>query len=94
MSYTRHKTDSNQSDIVKQLRTVPGLSVESRLAQLGHGCGDLLIGWCGKNYLYEVKPSDKAKLTTDEKKWHSNWNGRILRANCVEDILRDLGIMV
>jgi hypothetical protein len=89
-----HKVDDTQQAIVKYLRSIPGVSVEPRLAQLGRGCPDILVGWMGKNHLYEIKVSEKEELTPDESKWHRKWAGRVVRVNCIEDICKDLGIMI
>jgi len=50
--YQHKKTDVNEKDIVKTLRAIPGVSVET-----GHD--DLIIGYKGKNYWYEIKNPDE-----------------------------------
>ena len=47
------RVDENQPDIVKRLRALPGCSVTS-LAKLGRGGPDLLVGYAGENYLFEI----------------------------------------
>ena len=64
------RTDRNQREIVEALRAM-GASVQD-LHTIGHGCGDILIGWRGVNLLAEVK-NGKAKLTPDEKEFHRQW---------------------
>lgn len=65
----RARTDVNQASIVKGLRGI-GASV-AILAQIGNGIPDLLVGFRGKNFLFEIKDGDKPasqkKLTADEK---------------------------
>ena len=46
------KVNENQKDIVDELRKEPGISVE-----LGHD--DIIVGYKGRNYWYEIK--DPAK---------------------------------
>lgn len=75
----RAKVDANHAEIVKALRDA-GASVHS-LAQLGHGTPDLVVGWRGKNFLFEVKdpkkkPSER-QLTIDERAWHYTWSGQV-----------------
>jgi hypothetical protein len=73
----RGRVDGNQAQIVDDLRKF-GASVQS-LSSIGGGCPDLLVGYRGLNFLFEVKdpkqkPSDRI-LTEDELKWHSGWRG-------------------
>lgn len=75
------KVDRNQSAIVDYLRK-RGASVQI-LSTLGKGVPDLLVGWQGDNYLFEVKvPKAKAqaagKLTDDQIKWHAQWRGQVV----------------
>lgn len=73
------RTDGNHKEIVKALREI-GASVQS-LAELGSGVPDILVGFRGKNYTFEIKdwrqPPNKRKLTPDEKKWHELWTGQV-----------------
>lgn len=88
------KVDANQSRLVAQLRQV-GATVEPRLAQVGSGCPDLLVGFRGKNYLFEVKDPDKVpsarKLTPKEVDWHKAWGGQVAVVETLEDCLDVLG---
>jgi len=73
------RTDENQIQLVSQLRG-QGYSVVS-LSAVGKGVPDLLVGYNGKNYLFEVKDPDKSpsqrKLTPDQIKFHASWEGQI-----------------
>ena len=71
------KIDGNHSEIVDALRAA-GASVQS-LAEVGHGCPDLLCGIQRQNFILEIKdpsqaPSDQ-RLTPQQKHWHATWNG-------------------
>lgn len=72
------KVDDNQSEIVKNLRKL-GMTVQS-LATIGKGCPDILVGYQGRNYVFEIKDENKTpsqrKLTPDEIKWHETWRGQ------------------
>lgn len=89
----RARIDANQPQIVRALRKA-GAKVES-LAQLGKGCPDLLVGFRGVNYLFEVKDGDKIpsarKLTDDESKWHEEWRGQVSIIENIEDALKFIG---
>jgi hypothetical protein len=70
----RHKPrlDANQAAIVAGLRAV-GATVQS-LASIGQGCPDLLVGFRGRNVLFEVKRPG-AQLTPAEAHWFDGWRG-------------------
>ena len=89
------KVDSNQSAVVKVLRQA-GVSVQS-LASIGKGCPDLLLGFQGKLYLFEIKDGSKfqsqQQLTPDQVKWHSEWTGSPVHVvNSLDGALKALGI--
>ena len=72
------KIDNAQAEIVKKLRDA-GVQVQS-LAEVGKGCPDLLCGWRGANFLFEVKTGDREcdrKLTLMEQEWHTRWSGQV-----------------
>ena len=73
------RIDRNQPAIVRDLRKI-GASVQS-LAAIGKGCPDLLVGWRGKNFTFEIKdsmqPPSKRRLTPDEKQWAQLWSGQV-----------------
>ena len=75
----RARIDDNQKQIVEALRKA-GASVKS-LAQLGSGCPDLLVGFKGINWLFEVKDPSKRpsqrELSEDERAFHAAWLGQI-----------------
>lgn len=92
----RAKRDANHGEIVRNLRAV-GCSVQD-LANVGDGCPDLLVGFMGKNFVFEVKdgskPESAQRLTADEDVWLRLWRGKASVVNSVESALRILGIRV
>lgn len=74
----KKKVDRNQGEIVKQLRAIPGVTVE-----LDHD--DILVGRNGKNYWFELKDPDQVSKRTGEilesakedsqVKLEENWQG-------------------
>ncbi len=68
-----YRIDSNQPAIVQALRAI-GASVQ-HLHMVGHGCPDILVGFNGINYLFEIKSGPKATFTEDECKWRAEWFG-------------------
>lgn len=68
------RVDANQAEIVKALRAC-GVSVQS-LASVGAGCPDILCGYRGETYIFEIKKSQKDLLTAAEEKWSTAWRGQ------------------
>ena len=94
MNYGR--LDNNQTEIVRRLRQC-AVSVQS-LASVGKGCPDILVGFRGYNWLFEIKnpkqvPS-KRKLTKDEDSWHLNWRGRVYTVMTFDQIAEIIGCTV
>lgn len=89
-------TDSNQGEVVDALRAA-GASVEPKLARVGEGVPDLLVGIRGVTTLFEVKDgkktASKKKLTGDEKKWHDAWRGSKYVVESVEQALSILATL-
>ena len=88
------RTDANHTQIIKQLRKIPGISVFST-HMVGNGFPDIVVGYKGVNYLIELKDGNKSKsrkkLTEDEKYFHLKWTGPILVAESLDDILDFIG---
>ena len=84
------KVDVNQSAFVAAVRAMPGGDV-LHLHTLGQGAPDLLVAANvhGKReqVLVELKRGPKAKLTSDEQKWHAHWLGIVLVAWCPQQLL-------
>jgi len=84
-----HRTDKNQAEIVDYLRRT-GRTVIS-LSQVGGGCPDILVGYRGVNFLFEIK-SERGKLSESQVEMHDNWRGKIHVVRSIEDaeeILRE-----
>lgn len=77
--------DSNQGDIVKALRKVPGVSVQLDM-------DDLLIGYKGVNYWYEIKQTPTSEIKKTQYKLIKEWTGAYRFAFSAQDILQDIGI--
>lgn len=88
------RVDDNQAEIVQALRQV-GCSVQ-HLHEVGRGCPDILVGFRGINYLFEIKDGNKIpsrqKLTPDEEKWHQLWNGRVLIIKSTDNAFKAIGL--
>ena len=82
------KVDSNQNEIVEILRNI-GATVQT-LHTVGFGCPDILVGFRGRNYLFEIKIPG-ARRNPAQIKWHNNWRGEVHTIKCAGDGLRIIG---
>lgn len=61
------------------------------------GFGDIICGWRGKNYIFEIKdpdqPPSKRVLTEDEEKFHDSWKGQVSVIKTTEDALKIMEIV-
>lgn len=89
----RAKVDGNQPEIVRALRDI-GASV-AHIHMVGAGIPDLIVGFRGINYLFEIKdgslPPSKRKLTPDETQWHEDWRGHVHIIESVDDAYQAIG---
>lgn len=84
------KIDSNQKRIVEEIRKI-GASVFS-LAAVKKGFPDIIVGYRGNNYLFEIKdgskPVSKRKLTPIQVVMHANWKGQVNVVTGSEEIIK------
>lgn len=83
------RIDANQPEVVKDLRAF-GCSVQ-HLHTVGRGCPDILVGFRGKNWLFELKdpakPPSRRRLTPDEEEWHRKWSGQVHVIHSAEEAM-------
>jgi len=79
------RIDENQPGIVKDLRAIPGVSVQLDV-------NDILVGYKGKNYWYELKQTPKSEVKKGQVELAGSWHGHYMFAFCTDDILEDIGI--
>lgn len=82
-----YRSDANQKDIVFALRQM-GATVLN-LAAVKGGCPDVLVGWRGTNYLFEIKNmAGRGRiLTPAEKEFRDNWRGQTTVIASVDDAI-------
>ena len=89
-----YKADRNEKDIVKMLKLIPGIQV-----QTGHD--DILIGFKGKTYWFEIKNPDEVnkdgrptnKSTQTAKKQamlEQEWTGHYRIISTLKEILDEI----
>lgn len=82
MKKYKHRADHNQAEIVRDLRKM-GISVE-----LGHD--DILVGYRGVTYWFEIKQNKKSPLTPSEEKRKVEWKGQYFIVTSLDDILKEI----
>ena len=90
------KIDINQKQIMDALRDIPGITV-----QPGHD--DLLVGYKGKTYWFEIKSeravSKRTGLVREKSKKESqikleaNWKGHYKIVSTLDEILKELEVL-
>lgn len=84
--------DANQSEIVAALRAA-GATVQ-HLHEVGRGCPDILVGFRGQNYLFEIKnPFRPWRFTHLEQAWLNDWRGQVDKIEMAEQALRIMGAL-
>jgi hypothetical protein len=90
------RTDANHKQILSECRQIVGLTVFST-HEVGKGFPDIVVGYKGKNYLFEIKdgtkPPSARKLTLPEIAFHMDWKGQVNTVHSIEDILSVLNGM-
>ena len=86
------RTDANQAEIVKVLREFGCTVVD--LSAVGSGCPDIVVGYQGRNYFFELKlPAKASRLNAVQRRWHDAWQGQASVVRCVGAALDALGIV-
>lgn len=86
------KVDANQLEIIKALRSVGAVVCD--LSRVGSGCPDLLVSFCGRNYLMEVKNPKTGRFTDDQKEFYKKWKAPIHVVFSVDDALESIGVIL
>lgn len=84
------RTDANQAEIAAALRKA-GCSVQD-LHEVGHGCPDILVGYAGHTWCFEIKVHG-GKLTDDEHEWALRWHGQYAVIHSAEEALEIMGLL-
>lgn len=81
--------DANQAEIVEALRGIPDVSVAITSA-LGNGFGDIVVGYRGFNFLFEIKADANQSLTEDQERFHVAWKGQVQKVFSLKEIITTL----
>ena len=85
------RTDANHKELIDLIRQIPAASVFST-HEIGKGFPDIVVGYKGLNYIFEIKDGKKSpsqkKLTKAELKFHSIWTGQVNVVENLDDVLK------
>ena len=85
------RVDNNQNEIISTLRTIPGISV-ANTSQLGDGFPDMVVGYEGFSFLFEIKDTGKRRHLTDaERKFMHHWRGHYDVIESADEVLEIIG---
>lgn len=87
-----HRTDDNQAGIVRTLRAVGATVTDTSM--VGGGFPDLVIGYCKRTYLVEIKnPNARGKLRTSQIIFQEFWKGSpVHTVETIEEALKVIGV--
>lgn len=83
------RVDGNQKEIVQQLRAIGATVLHTHQLK---NCFDILVGWKGLNFAFEIKDGSKPKsarqLTEGEQKFFNVWRGQVDKVETFEEIMK------
>ena len=84
------RVDANHKEVVTELRRYLPEATVRDLSGAGDGIPDILVGWQGSNYLFEIKDPEKVQsardLTPAQKKFHGEWQGQVCVSHSATEI--------
>lgn len=78
----KHRTDSNQKEIVSTLQKLGAEVVDT--SKVGYGFPDLVVSYRGEWHLIEVK-TKKGKLLKSQKMFHGKHSAPVHILRCIDD---------
>ena len=79
-----NRVDLNHVEIVNALRKISSLSV--RATPLGDGFPDIIVGYNGHNFLFEIK-SEKGRLRASQERFRREWFGQVFEVRGLKQII-------
>ena len=89
-----NRTDDNHREVVDEFRKTMPEATLFDASGAGKGFPDLVIGWQGMTFLFEVKDGDKSaskrKLTPAQSELHQSWQGHIAVVHSAAEICAEI----
>ena len=82
------RIDSTQKEIVKTLRSIGATVLHTHTLK---NCFDILVGWKGQNFAFEIKSDAKQKLTSGEEDFQTTWRGHVAVITSATEALEIIG---
>ena len=80
MSFAK-RTDDNHKAVAAEFRAVMPDATLHDASGAGRGFPDFVVGWRGRNWLFELKdpakPPSKRKTTPAQDTFHGGWQGQV-----------------
>lgn len=93
MNYAK-RTDGNHRAVVEEFRKAMPDATLFDASGAGRGFPDLVVGWKGINFLFEVKDPEKCpsarSLTDAQKDFHTAWQGQVKVVHTAADICAEI----
>lgn len=86
---SRTRTDGNQKEIIEKWMKIPGASYVD-LHNVRNGCPDLLLGYGGLNFLFEIK-NKGGKMTPKQGEFFISHTGHRSVVYGFDQILQEVG---
>ncbi len=83
------RRDANQKEISRNLRLI-GATVKD-LGDVGEDFPDILVGYRGRNYLFEIKTLE-GKLSKGQQEFQEIWNGQVATIRTTQEAFDILGV--
>lgn len=88
------RTDDNHAAVVTEFKAAMPEASVFQAHGAGQGFPDLVVGWKGRNFLFEVKDPEKVpskrKLTPAQTELHQNWQGQIAVVHSAAEIAANI----
>lgn len=91
---TKTRRDGNQKEFIEDMETIGATVVD--LSSIGGGCGDVLVGWNFRNWLFELKDPSQApcdrKPRPSQVKFEQDWKGQYKLVETSDEAMRLMGV--
>lgn len=88
------RRDDNQKEFIEDMEVIGATVVD--LSSIGDGCGDVLVGYMFRNFLFEIKnpeqPKSKRQLRKSQVKFSNAWKGQYRKVETSAEAMRIMGV--
>jgi hypothetical protein len=92
--WTKTRKDGNQDEFVEDMEVIGASAVS--LAGVHGGCGDVLVGYMFRNFLFEIKNPERSEkdrqLRDSQVKFQASWKGQYEKVETSAEAMRIMGV--